>query len=205
MQVQHNGQPIQRQRPAYNGHEKFSKEDDEQLIQLVQKFGTNWKVIALNMRNRNSRQCRERWMHYLDPQINNSPFSSSEDQLIISKFNEFGPKWVMITKFFHGRTDQQLKNRFQVLKRKGALENFPNQSFETYSEHILLPSPNPSSSPSCLKQPSLNESLFNNNDSFYQNNESPSDYNIDSPELYPINDFLDFPSIEDTFDNLVFF
>ena len=101
---------------------KFSEQEDQQLFQLVQVYGDkDWDLISRLMVTRNSRQCRERYTNYLNPSIRNDPWSEDEDSLLLSKYQEFGCKWVKISHFFPHRTDSQLKNRFQVLKRKGKI------------------------------------------------------------------------------------
>lgn len=100
-------------------HSKFTAEEDDQLRSLVEKYGDlNWSAIAEEMPGRNVRQCKERWVNYLCPTINNSEWTPEEDALLIEKQREFGSKWVRIAKFFNNRTDAMLKNRFNVLRRR---------------------------------------------------------------------------------------
>jgi hypothetical protein len=63
---------------------KFSIFEDMKLIQLVKKLGTkSWKKIAQEMGTRTTRQCRERYTNYLDPSINNIPWSRDDDEMLI--------------------------------------------------------------------------------------------------------------------------
>lgn len=102
---------------------KFSKEEDERLRQVINHYGVqDWDVIAEQMPGRNQRQCRERWTNYLAPTVNKEPFSAEEDQLLIEKYNEHGSRWVRIAKFFNGRSDTAIKNRWMTLQRKILLE-----------------------------------------------------------------------------------
>jgi myb proto-oncogene protein len=96
----------------------FSPEEDARLRELVERMGArNWNVISQWMPNRNAYACRNHWRNYLDPIINHSPWTSAEDQLLIKKIQELGPHWAQIAKFFNGRTDMHLKNRFRFLNR----------------------------------------------------------------------------------------
>ena len=105
--------------PKRRPRAKFCPAEDEMLRQLVREHGENaWELIASKMTGRNVRQVKERWMTYLSPALNNGPFTPEEDQLLLEKHRELGPKWVKIAKFFQGRTDTSIKNRFIVLKRK---------------------------------------------------------------------------------------
>lgn len=98
---------------------KFTPIEDNLLIKLIHENGTNnWENIARLMPNRNARQCRERWINYLSPNISNEPWTQAEDVLLEQKFYEFGAKWVKISKFFKNRTDTMLKNRWLVLRRR---------------------------------------------------------------------------------------
>ena len=98
---------------------KFTKSEDIVLLNLVNELGTrDWDVIASRMPNRNPRQCRERYLNYLSPNLSHDPWTPEEDRLLEQKLKEFGAKWVSISKFFKNRTDTMLKNRWLVLSRR---------------------------------------------------------------------------------------
>ncbi|KAH0787690.1 Myb-like DNA-binding domain containing protein [Histomonas meleagridis] len=106
---------------------QFTQEEDSLLISLVEKYGnSDWALIASMMKNRNSRQCRERWANYLNPEIKTGKWTPEEDQLLLEKYNEIGPKWVKITKFMNGRSEIMVKNRYQVIQRRLYKEKNPN-------------------------------------------------------------------------------
>ncbi|OHT17317.1 Myb-like DNA-binding domain containing protein [Tritrichomonas foetus] len=97
----------------------FTSEEDCLLVDLVAQFGDdNWSTIASYMEKRNARQCKDRYMSYLSPTINNGPYSEEEDCLLRQKYQELGPKWVKISKFFPNRTDISVKCRWAVLNRR---------------------------------------------------------------------------------------
>ena len=97
---------------------KFSPEEDDFLTRLVlMNKNPNWNEIASIMRTRNARQCRERWKNYLNPELRCDPWSHEEDQLLIQKYNEFGSHWNKISKFFINRSDNSIRNRWQMLVR----------------------------------------------------------------------------------------
>jgi hypothetical protein len=108
-----------RAKPIYKGHAKFTPAEDLRLSYLVHQHGTDsWRLIAQYMDGRNSRQCRERWLYYLDPDRNVHPWTEEEDALIERKYHELGARWTLMVPFFTHRTDSMIKNRFMVLKRK---------------------------------------------------------------------------------------
>lgn len=91
---------------------KFTKKDDEILCSLVEKYGENeWTLVAKHMTNKNSRQVRDRWKNYLNPTLNCNEWSYEEDGLLISKFNEFGPRWKKISLNFPNRSINSVRNR----------------------------------------------------------------------------------------------
>ena len=46
------------------------------------------------------------------PGVNTAPWTEYEDKLLEQKVNELGRKWSVIAKFFPGRTDINIKNRY---------------------------------------------------------------------------------------------
>lgn len=97
----------------------FTPEEDCLLLDLVSQYGRNsWVTVSSYMENRNARQCKDRYMSYLSPTINNGPYTEEEDKLLNQKYEELGPKWVKISKFFHNRTDISVKCRWAVLNRR---------------------------------------------------------------------------------------
>ena len=99
--------------------QKFSPDEDQRLIQLVSTYKADWKTIAnLLGNNRNARQCRDRYVHYLSPTVNRGPWTDEEDQLLMQKYAELGSKWGLMSQCFNNRTDVQLKNRFNLLNRR---------------------------------------------------------------------------------------
>lgn len=115
---------------------KFTKEEDETLKKLVASVGKDWDEICECMPGRNVRQIRDRWNNYLSPDVNNSPFTSADDELLVSKFKEIGPKWVQMKQFFKGRSDTALKNRWLIIRRKKSHER---KVEEPKIEGLLLP------------------------------------------------------------------
>ena len=97
---------------------KFTPEEDDFLMRLVLMHkNPNWNEIAAMMRTRNARQCRERWKNYLNPDLRLDPWTFEEDQLLIQKYSEFGSHWNKISKFFINRSDNSIRNRWQMLVR----------------------------------------------------------------------------------------
>ena len=62
---------------------KFSKDEDEVLAKTVSIFGAkNWRLIFTMIPNKNPRQCRDRYMNYLQPGFIHSEWTNEEDKLL---------------------------------------------------------------------------------------------------------------------------
>lgn len=122
---------------------KFTLNEDAALTTLVKKYGdSDWSTISKIIRTKNSRQCHDRWFYYLSPKLNRGPFTEDEDKKLIQLTKKYGQHWVKIAKHFSGRTDTQIKNRWNVLKRR--LENEKPVSIPTHiaqAETIIEPKP----------------------------------------------------------------
>jgi hypothetical protein len=98
---------------------KFAPGEDLLLTGAVHTLGTSdWRQIAAAVPGRNPRQCRERWFNYLSPDVRNGPWTTDEDQLLLSRYHEFGPAWKRIATFFDGRTEINVKSRWMLIQRK---------------------------------------------------------------------------------------
>jgi hypothetical protein len=107
-----------------NGRKKFSECEDAILIWLVSQFGSlGWEEISKRMPNRNARQCRERWKHYLSVGFADRPWTKAEDDLLLEKHAEYGPRWTKLSTFFNKRSDIQVKNRcLKLIRRREVAE-----------------------------------------------------------------------------------
>ena len=92
--------------------------EDEKIVSLVSVFGKSWSKIAKLMKSRNGKQIRDRFINVLDPQVKKGKFSDEEDFLLVSLFNQYGPKWALISKSFYNRSPDMIKNRFHSSIKK---------------------------------------------------------------------------------------
>jgi hypothetical protein len=103
----------------------FTPKEDNRLRELVSTMGNDWKGIAQQMPGRNARQYRERWRNYLALRFNREPWTEDEDRLLVEKFMQFGPKWVRIANFFRNRSNINVKNRLNSIKKLAEKMNVP--------------------------------------------------------------------------------
>jgi hypothetical protein len=69
---------------------------------------------------RHPKQCREHYSSFLDPQIKKGAWTRSEDLALLANIveNEGEKKWCRLVKVLEGRTENAIKNRFQLLSSK---------------------------------------------------------------------------------------
>lgn len=121
-----------KKKPILCQHYRWTNYEDNILRKLVEEFGENdWRHLAKKMDGRNSRQCRERWKNYLDPNLKIGDWTQEEDELIISKVKEIGQKWMTIKNFFTNRTDAMIKNRYRYLMKN------KNKKVETFFDYLI--------------------------------------------------------------------
>lgn len=176
-------------RPSKKPHPRvpFSKDEDEKLKELVNQYGTNWNIVSEKMENRNQRQCKERWTHYLSPNVIMKPWTNDEDEFLKKKLLELGPKWVKLSSFFPNRTDIQLKNRWFVLMRKECKHKTKTgrKKYRNLQENA--------ENSNYLVQNNTSQMVGNNNlQQNYQNmHENEFSFNMNSNEFQIFNDLLE--------------
>ena len=93
----------------------FTHTEDELLLFLVNLMGEKkWKEISKLIPGKSVRQCRERYKTYLKPGLNLAEWTPEDDKRLKELVNKYGPKWAVLTSYFPGRTDNALKNRYNV-------------------------------------------------------------------------------------------
>ena len=97
----------------------FTKQEDELLKVAAMLYGErSWNLIAESVPGRTPKQCRDRWVNYLQPSLQNNPWSKEEDKLLLSLVNTHGTHWTKMKSNFPNRSSNCIKNRWYWLTKK---------------------------------------------------------------------------------------
>ena len=152
---------------------KWTSEEDLLLSKVVEEHGPHrWDFISSFIPGRNGRQCRERYLSTLSPNVKHSEWTYEEDIVLLNIQQQVGNHWSSISKYLPGRTAIMAKNRFKLLKRRNITFQPTSQNSQTSSscsssetsESSEVSSPSASYSPIETNQVQQNDfsSLFDN-------------------------------------------
>ena len=75
-----------------------------------------WPDIAKCVPERTAKQCRERWRHNLDPDVNHGAWTDAESEILLARREQIGAKWAEVASGLPGRTDNSCKNQWNKLQ-----------------------------------------------------------------------------------------
>lgn len=107
---------------------KWSAEEDailrrlvnEQLSSLGEGNGKRivWNKVSQGFKGRSCKQCRERWINHLDPDVKKSEWTQDEDVMLLRFYETMPSKWAKIARQIPGRTENMVKVRWNALNRQ---------------------------------------------------------------------------------------
>lgn len=85
------------QSPHKSTRQMFTPEEDDKLRKIIMNMKSNnlplnWNMISEQIGSKNQRQCRDRWIYYLNEKVNHTPFTPYENYMILWLISKFGKK-----------------------------------------------------------------------------------------------------------------
>jgi hypothetical protein len=121
------------QRSAKKGN--WSPEEDKILLDWVDTYGhTKWTECSKLIKGRCGKQCRERWVNILNPEVKKGNWSVEEQEKIFKNLNVHYTSWSSLSKILPGRTENSIKNYFYSSIRRLKSNNIINVLTELYIE-----------------------------------------------------------------------
>ena len=101
----------------------WTKEEDALIIRLKQQeketgVELQWRQVAELVANRSTKQCRERWRHFLDPDVKRGKWSAEEDAELYRAHAQLGNKWTEIATRLPGRTQLHIRDRWRTIGKR---------------------------------------------------------------------------------------
>ena len=112
------GTPSGSQRGFKGSTQQWTLHEDNQLRRLVDEFGhRKWSFIASKMHGRRGKQCRDRWLNHLKPDIRRGEWTAEEERILVEGHRMLGTRWAALAKLLPGRPENAIKNHWHATLR----------------------------------------------------------------------------------------
>lgn len=101
------------------GKGSWTPEEDNILREKRSLYGRKWAKIAVHLPGRQGKQCRERYVNHLNPDLKKGEWTDNEEAILITLHQHHGNRWANISKELPGRSDNDVKNHwYSTIQRK---------------------------------------------------------------------------------------
>lgn len=105
------------QRSAKKGN--WTSQEDDLLFLWVDQHGpTKWTECSKEIKGRCGKQCRERWVNILNPNVKKGNWSDHEQDVIFNNLSTYNTSWSAMSHILPGRTENSIKNYFYSSVRR---------------------------------------------------------------------------------------
>ena len=92
---------------------RWSKEEDEKLLTIIENHGERWSLIAKQFPDRSEVQCHRRWSKVVNPEIVKGTWTKEEDEKVVELVRKYGTKrWTLVAQHLKGRLAKQCRERW---------------------------------------------------------------------------------------------
>lgn len=106
---------------------KWTKNEDDMIKKWVNSNGPdNWTYCSGYIEGRSGRQCRERWINFLNPKLKKGTWTKEEQTFLFQQILKNYFSWVSISKKFKNRSENYIKNFFYSSMRRLKQNIFSN-------------------------------------------------------------------------------
>jgi myb proto-oncogene protein len=98
---------------------------DQTIIAYATKAGPKkWVNLTALPPRRLGKQCRERWHNHLGPGAIRETWTAEENAMLLDLHECIGSHWVRIAESLPGRSENAVKNRWKIVRRREHGERF---------------------------------------------------------------------------------
>ena len=84
---------------------KWLAEEDQKLVELYARHGTQWQLVLAEIPGRTEHQCSKRYLEVLDPALRERlrAWTEAEDLELVAQVRAHGTKWRTVARALEGR------------------------------------------------------------------------------------------------------